>query len=74
MHFQKVITKTEGNLITSPLSVDVILSMAAFGAGGETKKQMREVLNLKEDDNLMKSGYQSLIDSLNVRIFILLKW
>ena len=72
MHFQTVIKKAEENLITSPLSADVVLSMAAFGAGGETKKQMRKVLNFKEDDSLMKSGYQSLIDSLNVRFFILL--
>ena len=67
-----MVSKTErGNLIISPVSVDIVLSMAAFGAGGNTKRQMYQVLDLQAEDNLIKSGYQSLIDNLNVRILIL---
>lgn len=42
--------------------------MASFGARDNTKKQMQEVLRMPSDDNVSKSGYQNLIDSLNVII------
>ena len=71
MYFQMVSKTERGNLIISPVSVDIVLSMAAFGAGGNTKRQMYQVLDLQAEDNLIKSGYQSLIDNLNVRILIL---
>ena len=71
MHFQTVSKKESGNLIISPLSVDVVLSMVAFGAGENTKKEMHHVLNLQTEEHLIKSGYQSLIDNLNVKTLIL---
>lgn len=58
----------------SPLSVDIVLAMTAYGAQGETENQFRNLLHLPSSDNLAKSGYQTLIDNLNVRInlFILI--
>lgn len=57
-----------GNLIMSPLSADIVLAMTAYGAQGETENQFRNVLHLPSSDSLAKSGYQTLIDNLNVRI------
>ncbi|XP_034935198.1 uncharacterized protein [Chelonus insularis] len=54
----------EGNLICSPLSAGVVLAMTAFGAKGNTEKQMRETLRMP-DGVTSKKGYQSLIDTLN---------
>ena len=71
IHFQAVSGKKEGNLITSPLSANVILSMAALGAGGNTKTEMSQVLNFQAADDFIQTGYQSFIDNLNVRILIL---
>nr|UEP64296.1 teratocyte serpin I [Cotesia flavipes] len=56
---------TKDNLICSPLSAGIVLSMAAYGARGNTEKQMRTSLRMPENDAVGKSGFQSLIDTLN---------
>lgn len=66
--FQVVANDKPGNLITSPLSAQVVLAMAAYGAGGNTALQMRSTLRLPADNNVGQSGYQSLIEKLNVRL------
>ena len=43
--------------------------MTAFGARGNTVAQFRNVLHLPTSESLATSGYQSLIDNLNVGIF-----
>ncbi|XP_028982353.1 uncharacterized protein LOC107043756 [Diachasma alloeum] len=65
--FYKAISeeKKSENLISSPVSVSMVLSMAAFGAGGETAKEMRSGLHLPADDAVTKSGFESLINTLN---------
>ncbi|XP_043593781.1 serine protease inhibitor 3/4-like isoform X1 [Bombus pyrosoma] len=63
--FQTVAKHNPGNLITSPLSVGVVLAMAACGARVNTEAQFRNVLHLPTSDSLATSGYQSLIDNLN---------
>ncbi|XP_061937508.1 antitrypsin isoform X2 [Apis cerana] len=63
--FQAVVKDHSGNLIMSPLSVDIVLAMTAYGAQGETENQFRNLLHLPSSDNLAKSGYQTLIDNLN---------
>ncbi|KOX72799.1 hypothetical protein WN51_00739 [Melipona quadrifasciata] len=63
--FQYVLGDNSGNLITSPLSADVVLAMVAFGAGGNTEAQFRKVLSLPTPSNLAATGYQALIDNLN---------
>ncbi|KAK1135511.1 hypothetical protein K0M31_000100 [Melipona bicolor] len=63
--FQYVLEDNSGNLITSPLSADVVLAMVAFGAGGNTEAQFRKVLSLPTPSNFAATGYQALIDNLN---------
>ncbi|XP_053596774.1 leukocyte elastase inhibitor-like [Microplitis demolitor] len=53
------------NLICSPLSADIVLSMTSYGAGGNTKEQMRSALHIPANDEVGKKGFQSLIDNLN---------
>ena len=65
--FQYVVGDNSGNLITSPLSADVVLAMVGFGAGGNTEAQFRKVLSLPTPSNLAATGYQALIDNLSVR-------
>ncbi|XP_057318331.1 uncharacterized protein LOC130663228 [Microplitis mediator] len=69
-HFASNFYKTSSdgesdNLICSPLSADIVLSMASYGAGGNTKAQMRSTLHIPENDEVGKRGFQSLIDNLN---------
>ncbi|XP_043281351.1 ovalbumin-related protein X-like isoform X2 [Venturia canescens] len=61
--FKKVAEEKKGNLICSPLSASMVLSMVAYGARGNTEKQMRSVLALPEKDEVAKSGFQAFIDS-----------
>ncbi|XP_063991147.1 uncharacterized protein LOC135169781 [Diachasmimorpha longicaudata] len=65
--FFKAISKEKRseNLICSPVSVSMVLSMAAFGAGGATATEMRAGLRLPADDAVTKSGFETLIDTLN---------
>ncbi|XP_046621197.1 ovalbumin-related protein X-like [Neodiprion virginianus] len=65
-NFLKVIAADNpGNLISSSLSAQLSLAMAAYGAGGTTATQMRTALFIPDDNELGQSGYQSLIDTLN---------
>lgn len=63
--FSQVITEQEGNLISSPLSVHIILSYLSHGAGGETVKELLNGLDI-EDHSRLHTDYQSLITALNV--------
>ncbi|XP_014606418.1 PREDICTED: serine protease inhibitor 3/4-like isoform X5 [Polistes canadensis] len=62
--FAEVASSNHGNLVTSPLSASVVLSMAAYGARGETQDEMRSVLHLLPESQA-KSGYSSLLTTLN---------
>ncbi|KAJ8681833.1 hypothetical protein QAD02_017625 [Eretmocerus hayati] len=63
--FKKIAKEQVGkNLISSPLSADIVLSMAAYGAGGNTAKQMRQSLHLPENDAVARQGFESLLTSL----------
>ncbi|XP_057318332.1 uncharacterized protein LOC130663229 [Microplitis mediator] len=69
-HFASNFYKTSSdgesdNLICSPLSANIVLSMASYGAGGNTQQQMRSTLHIPENDEVGKRGFQSLIDNLN---------
>lgn len=63
--FQAVVENNPGNLIMSPLSAAVVLAMAAYGAGGETERQLKTVLHIPSPDKFGLSGYQELISALN---------
>ncbi|XP_046429063.1 antichymotrypsin-2-like isoform X3 [Neodiprion fabricii] len=64
--FLKTVVESQpGNLISSPLSAQVVLAMAAYGAGGSTATQMRTSLGIPANNALGQSGYKSLIETLN---------
>ncbi|XP_078044374.1 serine protease inhibitor 3/4 isoform X4 [Augochlora pura] len=63
--FQAVVQENPGNLIMSPLSAAVVLAMAAYGAGGQTEKQLKTALHSPTPDNFAVTGYQELITALN---------
>lgn len=48
--YQQQTKQEEGNLVFSPTSVQIALAMASAGAGGETLKQMQQVLGLSSGD------------------------
>ncbi|XP_011643107.1 alaserpin-like isoform X1 [Pogonomyrmex barbatus] len=60
-----VAQEQEGNLICSPLSANIALSMAANGAAGTTEAQFKDVLKLPSTKTQTLEGYQNLIDKLN---------
>ncbi|XP_014606433.1 PREDICTED: antichymotrypsin-2-like [Polistes canadensis] len=62
--FAEVASSNHGNLITSPLSVSIVLSMAAYGARGETQDEMRSVLHLPPMSQATR-GYSNLIKYLS---------
>ncbi|KAG7209629.1 hypothetical protein KM043_011279 [Ampulex compressa] len=62
--FYELTKGKEQNLICSPLSAEIVLSMVTYGAKGNTKQQLIDVLKLPQDDNLGKNGHQSLINTL----------
>ncbi|XP_050741599.1 serine protease inhibitor 42Dd-like [Drosophila biarmipes] len=55
------------NLISSPLSVDIALSMAYMGAGGNTAREMRAVLKLPADKKEVARKYKQLLTNLEGR-------
>lgn len=63
--FEVVADGKPRNLITSPLSAQVVLAMAAYGARGKTATEMRSVLLMPDDNGLGQSGYKSLIECFN---------
>ncbi|XP_024947046.1 serine protease inhibitor 3/4 isoform X2 [Cephus cinctus] len=62
---KRLLQEKTGNIICSPLSVNIVLAMAAYGARGNTGFQIRQTLTLPEEDAIGQSGYESLITSLN---------
>ncbi|XP_011312510.1 serpin B3 isoform X2 [Fopius arisanus] len=54
-----------GNLIASPISASMALSMLTYGARGNTEKQLKSVLHLNGDVNVQKRGVKTLIETLN---------
>lgn len=61
--------KTGGNFVGSALSAHLVLSMAAYGAGGNTAKEMRQALRLPADDAQAHLAFRSFIQNLNVSLF-----
>lgn len=66
--FQLLSQESNGNLIVSPLSIGIVLSMAAYGAEGETFKRFHEILHLPAEERGTLRGFQRFIDGLkNIR-------
>jgi serpin B len=64
--FQKVREKSDKeNIMISPLSISVALTMAYNGAEGDTKKEMQETLELNGlTDSEINGSYKTLINAL----------
>ncbi|XP_011497723.1 PREDICTED: serpin B6-like isoform X2 [Ceratosolen solmsi marchali] len=54
------------NLISSPASAHIILSMAAYGANDKTALQMQKILHLPNKKSDGQQGFQTLLEHLNV--------
>ncbi|KYN05708.1 PREDICTED: antitrypsin-like isoform X5 [Cyphomyrmex costatus] len=65
-NFVKTVSQEKlDNLICSPLSAHIALSMAADGAAGTTEMQFKDVLKLPASKPQTLEGYQNLIAKLN---------
>jgi len=51
----------DGNLVLSPASVEVALTMLLLGAAGETKDQLRAVMGGGSDDELVERARRELV-------------
>lgn len=56
---------TTTNIIVSPLSVWTLLALLTEGAGGETLRELLDVLNV-DNQNDIKYNYKTLVDAINV--------
>nr|CAD7460344.1 unnamed protein product [Timema tahoe] len=60
----KILAKAKpGNIIVSPLSLEVVLAMAHFGARGETAEQIATGISLPAERNLALDGFRHLLSS-----------
>ncbi|GAB6026410.1 Serpin peptidase inhibitor, clade B (Ovalbumin), member [Chamberlinius hualienensis] len=57
---------SEDNLVYSPFSLGIALVMTAAGAGGNTLKQMKDILHLNElgDETKINQAFLSVLDSI----------
>lgn len=57
--------KKKKNIICSPISVSLVLSMVTFGAKNNTKNELKKILQLPANDTINKNGFQLFIEILN---------
>lgn len=58
-----ILSKEDGNVFFSPLSVHTVLSLLSQGAEKDTLSQLNYALNVTHDD--AKEGYKSVMSSVN---------
>ena len=61
--YEEVITKTDGNVILSALSVESVLAIAFLGAKGNTEKEIKKTMSLPSNKDLIK-GFNKVSKSL----------
>ena len=65
LYKQLASSNPDGNVFVSPISISVALAMAFLGAEGNTKAQMKKVLELDDmDDKSLHKCFAGLIASL----------
>jgi serpin B len=62
-----VVSRKEGNVFISPVSVEVVLALAYMGAAGSTAEQIASTLQLPPDRDDVKTGFAALLGSLKVK-------
>ncbi|XP_074031214.1 leukocyte elastase inhibitor isoform X7 [Leptinotarsa decemlineata] len=60
----KILSRGEGNVFFSPISIHAILSLASQGAGGATKDALTSALNVP-DIKVAAEGYKAIMSRLN---------
>ncbi|XP_017115498.2 serine protease inhibitor 42Dd [Drosophila elegans] len=67
--FYRILAKENAkkNLISSPFSVEITLSMVYMAAGGKTAQELRKTLKLPEDKNELVSKYTEFFANLEGR-------
>ncbi|XP_016963220.1 serine protease inhibitor 42Dd [Drosophila biarmipes] len=67
--FYRILAKenAERNLITSPLSIEIVMSMLYMGAGGKTAKELRTTLKLPEDKRVVANKYYKCFSKFKAR-------
>jgi serpin B len=63
----QAVSRKDGNVFISPISVEVVLALAYLGAAGNTAEQIASALHLPADREDVKSGFASLLGLLKVR-------
>jgi serpin B len=63
----QAVARKDGNVFISPISVEVVLALAYFGAAGNTAEQIASVLHLPADREYVKAGFLTLLRKLKVR-------
>lgn len=67
---KKIISSNMKSFTVSPLSVALVLMMAACGAAGENAKEMKSVLNFDYNNSVHRTGIYSMIEMFNVSFLI----
>lgn len=62
--FQELLKTNSGNFLVCPLSVDIVLALAQFGAKGETQRQLIKGLNLPETPEKIEAAIRELTPTL----------
>ncbi|XP_016929828.3 serine protease inhibitor 42Dd [Drosophila suzukii] len=67
--FYRILAKENAkvNLITSPLSVEIVMSMMYMAARGETAEELRNTLNLPEDKRVLAHNYWKCFSNFKAR-------
>lgn len=62
--YMKLAEKTSGNLFYSPFSIMTALGMTYAGAGGNTEQEMRSVMHLSDDKEVLQDAFQDVVSDM----------
>jgi len=63
--YNQIISNDDGNIFYSPYSIFTALSMAYEGADGNTATEMKNILNILQDDPVTEASFGRLYNLLN---------
>ncbi|MCJ7694024.1 MAG: hypothetical protein MUO40_01220, partial [Anaerolineaceae bacterium] len=70
LNFYHQISDEEGNLIFSPLSLSLALSMTMAGAQGETQNEMLQALSLQEVEGEVHPTFNALLQAIDASMSV----